>query len=65
LGCAQAKPNQPHQHPRDVGLSPDGEAIAKANAPLPPTFFNPTYAKRFVRQSESDQRQSRSIEDFV
>jgi hypothetical protein len=26
-----------------VGLSPDGEAIARANAPLPPTFFKPTY----------------------
>jgi hypothetical protein len=26
-----------HKHPRNVGLSPDGEA--------PPTFFNPTYNK--------------------
>jgi hypothetical protein len=53
---ARSKIQLTHQHPRDVGLSPEGEAIAfgfslpkaQANAPLPPTFFNPTYAKRFA-----------------
>jgi hypothetical protein len=32
---ARSKTQLTRQHPRNVGLSPDGEA--------PPTFFNPTY----------------------